>query len=84
VHELKTPLTPLLVASELLVSKKKPKTLQKVTEVIYTGSRDLNERVDELLDLAKGEIGMLQIQPVRYDISCLSEKHPTTCRIVLN
>jgi PAS domain S-box-containing protein len=65
-HELKTPLTPMLISSQVLASELKEEPLLSLARNISRGASNLNSRIDELLDLAKGEIGMLQlkIEPV--------------------
>ena len=68
VHELKTPLTPILSSSELLVSELREEPWASVAENIHRGAGNLSNRIDELLDLAKGEIGMLQVHPRPVDI----------------
>jgi len=67
-HELKTPLTPVVMSSELLTSELKDETLLKVAQNISRGASNLNSRIDELLDLARGEIGMLQVKPEEVDV----------------
>ncbi|MDP2916343.1 MAG: CHASE4 domain-containing protein [Dehalococcoidia bacterium] len=66
VHELKTPLTPVMASSELLVEELKEGTLLRLAKNVHRGAIELDRRIDELLDLAKGEIGMLKLslQPV--------------------
>ena len=54
VHELKTPLTPLLAASEILSQRESNSELKAIAETIKNGATDLNGRVDQLMDLAKG------------------------------
>jgi PAS domain S-box-containing protein len=61
VHELKTPLTPVLASSELLMAKLQEEPLLSLASNINQGASRLNNRIDELLDLAKGEMGMLQL-----------------------
>jgi PAS domain S-box-containing protein len=68
VHELKTPLTPIMSSSELLVSGLKEEPWLSVARNIHRGAGNLNRRIDELLDLARGEIGMLRLKPVRVNI----------------
>ncbi len=67
VHELKTPLTPVLSSSELLVSELHEEPWASVARNIHRGAANLSNRVDELLDLAKGEIGMLEVHPRSVD-----------------
>jgi len=61
VHELKTPLTPMLASSELLVNELQEEPLLSLARNINQGISRLNNRIDELLDLARGEMGMLQL-----------------------
>lgn len=63
VHELKTPLTPILFSSELLVSELKEEPWLSVARNIHRGANNLNNRIDELLDLARVEIGSLKLNP---------------------
>jgi PAS domain S-box-containing protein len=66
-HELKTPLTPVVASSEMLVNElqEKPDSpLLRLARNVYHGASNLNSRVDELLDLARSELNMLQVQPV--------------------
>jgi PAS domain S-box-containing protein len=67
VHELKTPLTPVVASSELLLQKLSDKRLIGLALNINQGAFNLNQRIDELLDLARGEIGMLQLNPEPVD-----------------
>ncbi len=67
VHELKTPLTPVLSSSELLVSELHEEPWASVAGNIYRGAANLSNRIDELLDLAKVEIGILQLNPKSVD-----------------
>jgi PAS domain S-box-containing protein len=61
VHELKTPLTPVLGASEALVNQIKDTAYQGLARNIYIGACQLDKRIDELLDLARYEINMLKL-----------------------
>ena len=62
VHELKTPLTPMIGASEILVDKtKEDEVLSRIAKNINRGAHNLNSRISDLTDLAKGEIGLLSI-----------------------
>jgi len=67
VHELKTPLTPVLSSSELLLSELHEEPWASIARNIYRGATNLSNRIDELLDLAKVEIGILQLSPGRVD-----------------
>ncbi len=61
VHELKTPITPVLAAVELLMEEMDDPGLMRLVESIDRSAANLNQRIDELLDLARGETEMLQI-----------------------
>ena len=68
VHELKTPITPVLASSELMLEEtKKGGTLWELAQNINQGAYNLNQRIDELLDLARGEVGMLHLNPNPVD-----------------
>ncbi len=67
VHELKTPLTPVLASSELLVSELQKEPYLSLAKNINSGAANLNRRIDELLDLARVEIGMLEVNPKAVD-----------------
>jgi len=74
VHELKTPLTPVLFSSELLLSEIKEEPLLSIARNIHHGASNLNNRIDELLDLARVEIGSLQIEPKMVDPQQILER----------
>lgn len=63
VHELKTPVTPIMASSELLLQKLNDEPLHGLAQNINQGANNLNRRIDELLDLARGEIGTLRLNP---------------------
>jgi PAS domain S-box-containing protein len=62
VHELKTPLTPIMASSELLVEELTEEPLLGLARNVFRGAQNMNRRVDELLDLARGEVGMLKVK----------------------
>jgi PAS domain S-box-containing protein len=70
-HELKTPLTSVLASSDLLVSENLEEPFLSLARNIRQGASNLNSRIDELLDLARGEIGMLQLKRETVDLSNL-------------
>jgi PAS domain S-box-containing protein len=71
VHELKTPLTPVLFSSELLVDELHEEPWASIARNIHRGATNLNNRIDELLDLARVEIGTLQLNLKPVDLSRL-------------
>lgn len=62
VHELKTPLTAVMASSELLATERQEEPWLSLSQNIYRSASNLNERIGELLDLARGEVGMLQLE----------------------
>jgi PAS domain S-box-containing protein len=67
-HELKTPLTPMLISSQALEAELKDELLLGLATNISRGALNLNSRIDELLDMAKGEIGMLRLKAEPLDV----------------
>ena len=63
VHELMTPLTAIIASSELLADKSKDETWSELTDNVRWSSLILQKRINDLLDLSKGEMGMLQLNP---------------------
>ncbi len=67
VHEIKTPLSSIIASSEALVDedcivKKDNKTRKRLAQNILGGGLSLNKRVDELMDLSRGEVSMLKLK----------------------
>ncbi len=73
VHELKTPLTPLLGSSEILVSVAREEPIISLSRNVHNGALKLSNRIEQLLDLAKGEVGILNINPASIDMLRLVE-----------
>jgi PAS domain S-box-containing protein len=65
VHELKTPLTPLLGANEFLKDNLKEEPWAKLAKEAYKGALELNRRIDDLYDLTRDELGTLKLNYVR-------------------
>jgi PAS domain S-box-containing protein len=61
VHELKTPLTPIMASSELLIEELTEEPLLGLAKNVYRGAENMNRRVDELLDMARSEVGILKV-----------------------
>jgi PAS domain S-box-containing protein len=68
VHELKTPLTPVLASTELLLEEKLSETGLILVKNIQRGAANLNLRIDELLDLALGEVGQIELAYKAMDL----------------
>jgi PAS domain S-box-containing protein len=71
VHELKTPLTPIVASSETMMDLIEDKMFKKLAENVYQGAIRLNSRVDELLDMSRGELGMLKLDRQPMDMGLL-------------
>ena len=67
VHELKTPLTSILASNELLLEELEDEALLRLGRNVSQAASDLSRRVDELLDLAKGEVGILELDCTQLD-----------------
>jgi PAS domain S-box-containing protein len=67
-HELKTPLTPVLASSDSLLAELQDERLLSLAKNISRGASSLNSRIDELLDLARGEVGILELNPEPIDL----------------
>jgi PAS domain S-box-containing protein len=63
VHELKTPLTPILTSSEILYGKLSTPIPKRLVRNVYDGALELSHRIEELLELARIEVGSLNINP---------------------
>ncbi len=71
VHELKTPLMPLLVTSSILLNELKEEPHHSMMENVNRGAVSLSRRVNELLDMEKAEAGMLSVTMEEVDIQSL-------------
>ena len=68
VHELKTPLTAMLASAELFLDELKDDPRLELAKNIYRAAQNLDRRTDELLDVARGEVGLLTIAPMAGDV----------------
>ncbi len=71
VHELKTPIVPVVAASELLAEEVKDEKVQKLVRSIQRGANTMSKRIDSLLDVARGELGMLVLEDGELDMVAL-------------
>jgi len=62
IHELKTPLTSLVATSQLLFEEERNTKLGKLAMYVWEGTNSLNNRIDELHDVVKGEVGRLELE----------------------
>ncbi len=67
VHELKTPLTPLMACSEALSSTLTDEPQTSLARNVNIGASRLSKKVDDLIDLARGEVGILHLKCRRID-----------------
>jgi signal transduction histidine kinase len=67
VHELKTPLTAISASIQLLNEEVTGTASTRLVSNIARGTANLTKRIDELLDLAKGEVGILGVNPAPMD-----------------
>jgi two-component system, OmpR family, clock-associated histidine kinase SasA len=61
VHELKTPLTPVLASSEGLLDLLETEPAKSLAANINRGGHNLNKRIDELLDVARSELNIMKV-----------------------
>ena len=71
IHELKTPITPIQAASEILIAELPDSPLKDLAQQIHQGAQNLNLRIDELRDVAKSERGYLTIDRKTLDLEQL-------------
>ncbi|AGG05813.1 MULTISPECIES: sensor histidine kinase [Dehalococcoides] len=75
VHEIRTPLTPLLAASDALVNvSEKGTELYNLASSIREGAETLNSRIHDLIELERGKIGMLKLKMAGYSIEDIMEE----------
>jgi signal transduction histidine kinase len=84
-HELRTPLTPILAASELILAEQIPEPLKSLALKINIGAHNLDKTIDEILDIAKGEIGSLTLHRQKLNPRLLITEtvdyiNPQACR----
>jgi PAS domain S-box-containing protein len=67
VHELKTPLTPMIGTSSILMEKAEDKNLLRMAKNINRGAQNLNRRVTDLMDFVTGEFDQIQLHYAEID-----------------
>ena len=70
-HELKTPLTPLIASGEALLEILEGEDELRLAGNIFRGAMNLERRINDLLDFARGEMGVLKVSPQPLDITPL-------------
>ena len=71
VHELKTPLTSAINSSEALIEQSNSDITKRLSKNIYTSAIKLNKRINELLDFARTEVGILDVKCSPIDLITL-------------
>jgi signal transduction histidine kinase len=71
IHELKTPLTALMATSQLLLDETRDTKLAKPARYVWQGAESLNNRIEELHDVIRGEIGALELDLKSIDVGKL-------------
>ncbi len=71
VHELRTPLTSLSASGELLEELITDPVQTKLIKNIRRSTANLEQRVNDMFELARGELGLLKIEPAPMDINQL-------------
>lgn len=74
VHELRTPLTAIIASSDLLETVVKEPIASALVQNIRRASSNLEQRVSELFELARGEVGTLKINPEPVDVNNLIQE----------
>jgi signal transduction histidine kinase len=71
VHELRTPLTSIIASGELLESQLNDTLQLSLINNIQRSAENMEKRVNELFELARGEMGLLDINPEPMDVNIL-------------
>jgi len=67
-HELRTPIQPILVMSDILYSRVEDKEQRKYLEIIIRNAKRLQRLTDDILDVAKIETGSLNIEKEKFNL----------------
>jgi len=67
-HELKSPLFPMLSASEMMLNHTDSPELKSMALNVNRGANTLSNSVNDLIDVLRGEIGVLQLNMSEFDI----------------
>ncbi len=72
VHDLKTPLVPMLGTIDMMSSHiGEDKELKQMALNVQRGAKDLNYSINDLIDIMRGEIGILKLEHQRTNIAAL-------------
>ncbi|AII61464.1 sensor histidine kinase [Dehalococcoides mccartyi] len=67
IHELKTPLTPIVAASDMLLKILPSDDTHALAYQINKGAEELENRMNDLFDLVRGELGILTLNTEKVD-----------------
>lgn len=73
VHELKTPLTPIMLTAETLSDRVELRFKPQI-ESIVRGARLLEDLINDLHDLIRSEVGTLSLSPAKFDLDDLIDE----------
>ncbi len=68
IHEIKTPLTPILGASQMLLDRLEDPDSLRMARNIFRGATNLNLSVSNIVDITRGEIGILELTLRETDV----------------
>lgn len=71
VHDLKTPLFPMLSVSQMLMEQAQDENSKQMALNINRGAKKLSGSISDLIDVMRGEIGVLQLECTKTDIAKL-------------
>jgi PAS domain S-box-containing protein len=73
-HEVRTPLTSMLAAAELLVTEELDEAPSRLAHIIDRSGRRLLRLVNDILDFSRLDAGKVELQPGRFDVRTLVEE----------
>lgn len=74
VHELKTPLTAIMAATDIISNAPLHDPYSNLVKQIELCANHLNRRIDEMLDLTRGEVGVLTLNYGNVDMAQLLQE----------
>ena len=73
-HEVRTPLTSMLAAAELLVTEELAEAPSRLAHIIDRSGRRLLRLVNDILDFSRLDAGKVELQPGTFDVRTLVEE----------
>ena len=68
IHDLKTPLSPMLTASDILLHQNIDENIHRIALNINRGANRLNHSINDLVDYIRGEVHVLKLECLEVDI----------------